>query len=328
MSSEAVDSSTIDTSSIKYNYDIAKALFDNTKIIKRIDKEVTKLIESQIDLLLAASNETDDKQKLDFIKDVFFKDAITEHGQIGSTPLIYIDGKKKTIQTIAELKLFVKSLNIREKMTMLKNFISKNNDCIMYSIIIEYNTAVKQQQVETFTTRYPMLNTDILDHTINTIENVLGFEIEETEKCYTDIKGTQLVPCTRKTKPYYKLIQDHYKSINPKSPITICWLWHPLIYGVPYQDVIKLESNNLVKEIATSYKEVTDESKRQKCLEDTFRMYPAFPTLSERERSFMLTKGIEPNIEKLFQMPSYNPPICFKEPIEPNSFYVNLQKKI
>lgn len=317
----------MDTSSITYNYGIVRGLYDS-KNMKIIDNEITKLIYSQIDLVLTYyNNPVAAMEKLNLIKTVFFKDAVNEQGQIG-IPLIKIGGLYKQVQTTQELKnVFIPRLNFREKMTMLKNFVSKTNDCIMYSIIIEYNTALNNSQESAFITKYPMLNTDGLKKTIIQIENILGFKIEETNKCYNDIEGSVQTKCTRNTKPYYKLIQDTYMDSPTKSPITICWLWHPLVYGIPYQDVIKLQSNNLVKQIATSYTTVTDPTKAKQCMERIYSQYPLFPRLSEREKLYMTQYKIFANIESLYQLPPYKPPVCFQQTIQPNSFYVNLQKK-
>ena len=317
----------MDTSSITYNYGIARGLYDSRNM-NVIDNEITNLIYSQIDLVLAYyNNPVAAMEKLNLIKTVFFKDAINEQGQIG-IPLIKVRGVYKQVQTVQELKdLFIPNLNFREKMTMLKNFVSKTNDCIMYSIIIEYNTALNNSQESAFITKYPMLNTDGLKKTIIQIENILGFEIEETTICYNDIEGITQMPCTRNTKPYYKLIQDTYMDNPTKSPITICWLWHPLVYGIPYQDVIKLQSNNLVKQIATSYTKVTDPIQVKQCMERIYSQYPLFPKLSGREKLYMKKNNIFANIDGLYDLPPYNPPVCFQQPIQPNSFYVNLQKK-
>ena len=131
-----------DTSKITYNYTIARALFDNSSNKNKISNEVNKLILAQIDLLIANSSSNDaimEKDKLQIIKSVFFKDVINEQGQLGE-PLIKIEGKYKPVKTIAELKnSYIPSLNFREKMTMAKNFASKTNDCKMYSILLEYN---------------------------------------------------------------------------------------------------------------------------------------------------------------------------------------------
>ena len=317
----------MDTSSITYNYGIARGLYDSQNM-KVIDIEIIKLIYSQIDLVLAYyNNPVAAMEQLNLIKTVFFKDALNEQGQIG-IPLIKIRGVYNQVQTIQELKnSFIPSLNFREKMTMLKNFVSKTNDCIMYSIIIEYNAAVNNSQESAFITKYPMLNTDGLKKTIIQIENILGFEIEETDSCYNDIEGSAQTKCTRTTKPYYNLIQDTYMDSPTESPITICWLWHPLVYGIPYQDVIKLQSNNLVKQIATSYTTVTNPTQATQCMERIYSQYPLFPKLSEREKLYMKKNNIFANIDSLYQLPPYRPPVCFQQPIQPNSFYVNLQKK-
>lgn len=117
--------SNYETNSITYEYAIAKALYDspNRQII---ENEIQKIIYMQIDLINAYySNLNNEKEKLEKISNIFFKDYINEQGQIGK-PLIKIQGTYKPIQTLDELKnSYIPSLNFREKMSMLRNFQKK-----------------------------------------------------------------------------------------------------------------------------------------------------------------------------------------------------------
>ena len=140
------------TDSIGYNYAIARALFESRKIKKIIEDEILKIIYLQIDLILAYNNHPESAlDKLKFIKDVFFKDYVNEQGQIG-IPMIFVQGTGyKQIQTLNELTdIFIPSLNIREKMSMLKNFQSKENDCFMFSILIELSESISQGKYDVF----------------------------------------------------------------------------------------------------------------------------------------------------------------------------------
>ena len=325
-------SATFDTSTITYNYTIARALFDNPTINRTISKEVDKLLLAQIDLSLAkvSSNTTlMEIDKLQIIKKVFFKDVINEHGQVGE-PLIKIEGKYRLVKTINELKtVYIPRLNFREKMTMAKNFASKTNDCKMYSILLEYNLSknIGQEAILTFTKKYPMLNTKYLDESIKLVEEILGFGISETSKCYSDMNGKELIT-TPGCAPLYKMVQKEYMENPTESPITLCWLWHPLVYGVHYQDVIKLPSKNLVKKLSTSYtgnkKELIPD-----CMSATFSRFPIFPPLSQREQNY-IKKNMSSNsflVDGLYQRPPWTPPICYMKPLEPTSFSVNLQER-
>jgi len=136
------------TDSIGYNYAIARALFDTTYNKKKIEDEITKIIYLQIELILAYNNQiTNAKEQLNKIIAIFFKDYVNEQGQLG-TPLIYIKGRPSPyahVQTLDELRTgFISKLNIREKMSMLKNFQSKENDCIMFSILIELSKSISE----------------------------------------------------------------------------------------------------------------------------------------------------------------------------------------
>jgi hypothetical protein len=333
----------MDTSTITYNYLITKALFDNGASKKKIDSEIQNFINLQIELVLAyyAENVFEEKQKLAKLVGVFFKDVMNEQGQLG-VPLIKVDNKYTEIQTISELKeIYIPSLNFREKMSIMRNFASSDNDCIMYSILIEYsNTKDLSGGITTFKNKYPMLNVENIVDTISLIENILGFDIKETANCYNDLQGSDLRKCTNSTKPYYQTVQNEYldKKKQPQSssqpvlsPITLCWLWHPLVYGVPYQDVVKLPAENPVKRINNSYKPISSTKKDsiQTCMATTYSQYPLFPPLSQREQNYIKSKGVslQRDANGEYTSPPWNPPYCYMERTEPNSFMLNLQDR-
>ena len=318
-----------DTSSVLYNYAIARTLFDS-KNKSVIENEVTKLISLQFDLIVANSSNNpaiSAKDRLNNVINIFFKDVINEQGQLG-TPLIKIDGSYRPVQVLSELKDVILKYNFREKMSILRNFASKTNDCFMYSILIEYYEYRQSGQTSVFIAKYPMLNTTFLDESILLIENILGFDIIETAKCYQDIKGSGnpiTAGCTE-NKRFYREIQEDYLANQTQSPITLCWLWHPLVYGVPYQDVIKLPADNSVKKLSTSY---TGNTKAliPNCMSEIYSKYPLFPPLSQREQNYIKSKGENVLVDGLYQRPPWTPPICYMKPIEPYSFSVNLQKR-
>jgi len=319
------------TDSIGYNYAIARALFESRKNKKMIEDEILKIIYLQIDLILAYNNHPESAMdKLKFIKNVFFKDYVNEQGQIG-IPMIFIQGTGYTsIQTLNELTdIFIPSLNIREKMSMLKNFQSKENDCFMFSILIELSESISQGNYDVFEKKYPMLNVDNIAKSVKLVENILGFNIKETNKCYRDIQGSQPVRCIPgKTEQLYKLIQSEYLTNPTPSPITLCWLWHPLVYGIPYQDVIKLPSDNYVNRMASSFVKNTSDMAAN-CMIDTYSKYPLFPELSQREQRFIKSKGKElvKNNDGLYTNPPWTPPYCYMKEKSPTSFYVNMLKR-
>jgi hypothetical protein len=316
------------TSLISYNYSIIRSLFNNTSNKNMIENEITKLIILQIDLIIAFYSKLQkDSEQLDKINSLLFKDSIIGQGQI--MPTIRINGVDKQLATILELKnTFIPSLNFREKMSIIRNFISSNT-CIMYPIIIEYKNNKKNNTLSNFTKQYPMLNTNTLDKSIIMIEQILGFDIEETNKCYDDITGTNLVKCSTSrlgpNKPFYEVIQNENNK-NPVSPITLCWLWHPLVYGVPYQNVVKLPGNNSIKKLLPSYIK-NNQQQFNECMTDVFSKYPVFPKLSSREKNYLKSKGIKSNIQDLYTRPPWTPPYCiFKRPPISN-FNTNLTKR-
>lgn len=329
-------------SSIGYNYAIASTLF-YSKNKSKIEAEITNLIYLQIDLILKYNSVISTPlEQLNKVKQVFFKDYINEQGQLG-TPMIKVDGGYKDVKTISELKGIIMKFNFREKMSIVRNFAARQNECIMYSILIEYNLAKKENTTNAFENKYPMLNIDYLDDSIHLIENILGFDIDETSNCYAknDLQGLNEQPCTRTSKPYYQMVQDDYYNDDDdvstanngvkstKSPITLCWLWHPLVYGVPYQDVIKLQADNPVKKISTSFTRTTNKDEITTCMNKIYSENPIFPPLSEREQRYITSKRKQllKNNDGLYTTPPWSPPICYMKPIEPFSYYVNLQKK-
>ena len=279
----------MDTSTIAYNYAIAKKLYDSSnKFI--IENEIEQLINKQIQFILKfTSNYNTDKERFEKIKEVFFKNSINEIGQLG-VPLINIENKLVPVTTINELiNDYIPNLNFREKMTMVKNFISKKNDCIMYSVIIDLKKAINNNKVNDFSLKFPMLNINSLLNTLNLIEKILGFNIEETDKCYSDLNGSKELSYSG-CKPLFQMMQNEYEKNPTISPITLCWLWHPLVYGVPYQDVVKLPSNNYVKKLSNSYEGNIKEAS-ESCIGIVYRDYPIFPKLSQREKQFLKKCG-------------------------------------
>lgn len=318
-----------DTSSVLYNYAIARTLFDS-KNKNVIENEVTKLISLQFDLIVANSSNNpaiSAKDNLNNVIAIFFKDVINEQGQVG-VPLVKINGSYQPVKTIDQLKDVILKYNFREKMSILRNFASKTNDCFMYSILIEYYENRQSGQTNTFASKYPMLNIGFLDESILLIENILGFDIIETAKCYQDIRGSgkSITSGCTENKRFYREIQDDYIANKTQSPITLCWLWHPLVYGVPYQDVVKLPADNSVKKLSTSYTG-NNNTLIPNCMSDVYSKYPLFPPLSEREQNYIKSKGGNFLIDGLYQRPPWTPPICYMKPIEPYSFSVNLQKR-
>ena len=317
-----------DTSSILYNYAIARTLFDSVKNKNVIENEVLSLLNLQIDLILAFNNNvTTTKEQVRLLSNIFFKDVINEQGQLGN-PLIKINGVYRPLLTVHEFRIVVGRLNFREKMSMLRNFVSTSNDCIMYSILIEYKASKNSDaSIQAFVKKYPMLNTSFLDESILSIENILGFDIEETANCYDTLNGN-ILKNVAGCKPLYSMIQADFNAKPTQSPLTVCGLWHTLIYGIPYQSVVKLPSDNAVKKLSNSFNGNMKEAIPD-CMNNIYSQYPLFPPLSEREQRYIKSKGaqLKTGVDGLYTRPPWTPPICYMKPIEPFSFSVNLQKR-
>ena len=319
----------MDTSSVAYNYAIAITLYKSQNMAG-IKAEIIKLIIDQISLVEAKYTVIgwNEDEIFTEIKKIFFFDIMNEGGQLGS-PWIKSKGSPnlEPVKNLLELKQnFIPNLNIRELMSIIKNFQRPQSSCFMFSIIIEYQSYKQNNNINVFQQKYPILNTNHIEKTIVLIESILGFDILEVNKCYNNLNGEQLIQRSG-CKPLYKMMQDEF--LNPatnkySSPITICWLWHALIYGVPYQDVQKLPSQNYIKQMSTSYEKQTINSN---CMTEVFQYFPIFPQLSPREKKYIISKGVDPLVDKLYERPPWTPPICYMKPIEPLSFPLNLQKR-
>jgi len=319
----------MDTSSVAYNYAIAITLYKSQNMTG-IKAEIIKLIIDQISLVEAKYTVIgwNEDEIFTEIKKIFFFDIMNEGGQLGS-PWIKSKGSPnlEPVKNLLELKQnFIPNLNIRELMSIIKNFQRPQSSCFMFSIIIEYQSYKQNNNINEFQQKYPILNTNHIEKTIVLIESILGFDIHEVNKCYNNLNGEQLIQRSG-CKPLYKMMQDEF--LNPatnkySSPITICWLWHALIYGVPYQDVQKLPSQNYIKQMSTSYEKQTININ---CMTEVFQYFPIFPQLSPREKKYLISKGVDPLVDKLYERPPWTPPICYMKPIEPLSFSLNLQKR-
>jgi hypothetical protein len=320
----------MDTSSVAYNYAIAITLY-NSQNMTGIKAEIIKLIIDQISLVEAKYTRIgwNEKEIFTEIKKIFFFDIMIEGGQLGE-PSIVPEGSRtlEPVRNLLELKQnFIPNLNIRELMSIIKNFQRPQSSCFMFSIVIEYQSYKQNNNIEAFQQKYPMLDINHFEKTINLIESILGFDILEVNKCYNNLNGEQLTQRSG-CKPLYKMMQDEFLDPATRkysSPITICWLWHALIYGVPYQDVQKLPSQNYIKQMASSYKKQT--SINSNCMTEVFQYFPIFPPLSSREKKYIISKGVDPKIDGLYERPPWTPPICYMKPIEPLSFSLNLQKR-
>jgi hypothetical protein len=62
-------------------------------------------------------------------------------------------------------------------------------------------------------------------------------------------------------------------------------------------------------------------------MNNVFQYFPIFPPLSNREKKYIKSNGVNPKVDNLYERPPWTPPICYMKPIEPLSFSLNLQKR-
>ena len=115
----------IDTTTFGYNYGIMLTLYNQYKT--QINNGLNKMINRIVNLIIANNpTVTTNDARIGIINDILFKDSLVGQGQI--LPQIYIKNKLKNMETIEELKeTFIPSLNFREKMSIVRNFASKDN---------------------------------------------------------------------------------------------------------------------------------------------------------------------------------------------------------
>lgn len=327
----------IDTSSIFFNYTLINILYNNTVIMNYINTNVDNLINKMFQLIKLKYRQ-EGWNELDIwnlLKERMFSDLINEQG-ISGMPLIKDSTGKRLVEVTnlnQFLELYIPRLNLREKMSLIKRFWSSKFTCFFFEILIQFSQLGPEgfnKIYFTGTTKTPLLNDLYITNLIVKINTTTGISIKEFNKCFSDINGTEEVPCTASSsKRYYELVQDNYNSTDRMfdSPITICWLWHSLVYGYTHQDLLKLPGQNYVKNLISSYESTNDPAQSSECMGETFKYLPLLIKLSNREKKFITSRGLKAVVERLFDRPPWTPPICYQKLKEPNSFLINLLKR-
>ncbi len=271
----------MDYDNLRYEYDIATNLYKKYKIT--ILEELNKVIIFYIDTitkLLKNKNYTDTDIIIFFKINLFFENT-DEYGHIKTSQVL------SSITTIDNLIELTKSMNIREKMTFIKNFQRSNTiNCIMYEMLLEYkkdNTAFKQ--------KFNKINITHLEKIIKTIENLLDFKIEETNLCY-DNEYNQIA-CNDTNKKFYIIVNEDpekYENDYPK----ICNLWLPVVYLFNYQNLIKGEKCNRLSKLIKSFEPNKLKSEHDyKCINDILTRFPLIEELSDREKKLLKEKLLQ-----------------------------------
>jgi hypothetical protein len=278
---------TLDYDKLQYEYIIVKSLYDNFN--KQITEELDKVIEFYIDIIikLLKNLSYDDTKIITFFKSNMFNDSVQEYGHIKTPELL------ESIQTIDDMIKLSKKLNIREKMTFIKNFQRTNEiNCTMYNMLLEYKTD-KQK----FKEKYNKVNISHVEKIIKTIENLLDIKLEETNLCYDP--EYNMIECNEQNKKLYIMVNEDickYENEYPK----ICTLWIPVVYLFNYQNLIKGEKcNRLTKLIKSFEPKKQDSEKNYNCMNDMLGKYPFIEPLSEREQNFIINKTSTYNTETL-----------------------------
>ncbi len=306
----------MDYDNLRYEYDIATNLYKKYKIT--ILEELNKVIIFYIDTitkLLKNKNYTDTDIIIFFKINLFFENT-DEYGHIKTSQVL------SSITTIDNLIELTKSMNIREKMTFIKNFQRSNTiNCIMYEMLLEYkkdNTAFKQ--------KFNKINITHLEKIIKTIENLLDFKIEETNLCY-DNEYNQIA-CNDTNKKFYIIVNEDpekYENDYPK----ICNLWLPVVYLFNYQNLIKGEKCNRLSKLIKSFEPNKLKSEHDyKCINDILTRFPLIEELSDREKKLLKEKLLQKySVEGLpvESMLPFKLIVCSMNKIP--SFYIKLRER-
>ena len=346
--SDKIMDNVFNTSSIEYEYTIISQLYEKKQIYNVVLNQINSIIVDQINLLYNYyTNENiipnPEIDKIKNITNILFKNIPFETGQIGNDIYIYdyTQGKKTKTQTMIKTKTDIinvtKKFNIRESMTVIKNFHRGKNNCFMYKILLIYNSSIETNTEENFIKKYPMLNIQTLKDSITFIENILGIDISLTKHHYNIEKKDNKLKIldkverqSRQTLPLYEFIQQNN---NYSNPVTLCYLWHPLSVQIPYQVLTKMSVNNIVNDLVNSFKPIDNKNidNAKTCTTEIVKKYPPIPPLSSNELNY-LNKDSNNNDQKnknnWTNNISWKPSICYHKEIVPTSFVLQKLKSV
>lgn len=344
--SDKIISNLFNTSSIEYEYTIISQLYEKKQIYNAILNQIHSIIVDQINLLYNYyTNENEvsipEIDKIKKVTTILFKNIPFETGQIGNDIYIYdyTQGKKTKTQTTIKNKSDIinvtKKFNIRESMTVIKNFHRGNNNCFMYKMLLIYKSAIETNTVESFIKKYPMLNIQTLKESITFIENILGIDMSLTKHHYNIEKKDNKLKIldkverqSRQTLPLYEFIQQNN---NYNNPVTLCYLWHPLSVQIPYQILTKMSVNNTVNDLVNSFKSIDNNNidNAKTCTSEIVKKYPPIPPLSTNELNYLnksSNNNDQINKNDWVNNIKWKPSICYHTEIIPTSFVLQQLK--
>ncbi len=355
------------TNTIEYEYTIISQIYEKKQIYNTLLKEIKKIITNQINLMYNYFTYDEvpgmsimEIEKIKKITTSLFKNIAFEAGQVGENVRVYdyTQGKDKKsftdIKNLQDIINIIQKFNIRECMTVVKNFHRGENHCLMYKIILLFKKYVQTGSVRNFIERYPMLNIDTINESITFIENILGLDILITENHYDKIDFNNKV--NKKNKKSFELIERKSRQTLPlyeylendkeyRNPVNLCYLWHPLSVQIPYQAITKMMINSVLKDLILSYRPISlmKLNKKQKqnlenCMQEKLTKYPPVPPLSKNEINFLYhTSSKEKKIDTkeysyvdslhFLKKIGWTPSICYHEEVVPTSFVLNELKK-
>ena len=305
----------LDHKRLFYEYKISESLYK--KFNKQVLDELDKIIIFYIDIFIKLSYNLsyDDTKILDILKRNLFFSNINNYGYIETPELL------ETIRTFDDLIKLTKDLNIREKLSLIKNFQNTNEmNCIMYNILLEYNKDKTEFNIKF--NQKENINVSHIEKITKLIEKLLDMNIKETGLCY-DNKYNQ-GECNETNKKLYTLVnedKDEFKSNVPK----ICSLWVPFVHLFNYQNLIKIEKYNRLSKLIISFemKQINkDDDSEYRCMNEVLEKYPLLEEITDREKNFIMYKTKETyNYKKL----PFNLMVCSYNKFE--SFYLKLRER-
>jgi hypothetical protein len=300
----------IDYKKLKYEHDIVKQLYDkyekdNKLISNELDKVIIFYINIIIELLRKMSY--DEQRRLEFFKLNMFNNNVQEYGHIKTDELL------SSIKSIDDLIILTKKLNIREKMTFIKNFQRTNEmNCVMYQMLLDY----KKNKAEFIQKKYySEVNILHVEKIIKTIENLLDFKIEETDLCYDE--EYNLGECNEKNKKLYIMVNEDTEKYENEYP-KICSLWVPVVYLFNYQNLIKGDKENRLNKLIKCFKPKTQDNET---MTNIIIKYPFVEPLTDRETNFIKETTSKFDADKL----PFKFIVC--STIKLQSFYLKLRER-
>ena len=238
---------------------------------------------------------------------------------------IRTDALLDSIKTLDDLIALSLKLNIREKLSFIKNFQEYDTiNCIMYNILLEYNK--NKEEFQKKINNDDSVNIKQVEKIIKTIETLLDINLEETDLCYdTDFNVHN---CDGTYKKLYHMVNDKTtfkeETVFDNDFPRICNLWIPFVDLFGYQHLVKAGKYNRLKYLIESYKYDGYKKGDYRCVNEILQKYPLLEELTTREIDYITVETGQPYNPK--ELPWFLV-ICHGGVLKQGSFYLKLRER-